>query len=353
MSLNEKENLEDKTVLTTNSINPSKSLGARSKRPAQNLYIPKHLRNIEKKSLNDNVCIQNAVNVSNNGGFSNSPINDPSIIGYITDSSKSLSYSAEVKSSNSNQADTNDENVILYKLQTMKIAPEFEESKTDIIPEKRNDEKQFQQNGTKQKKSECDWFEMYDDLGQSLEMKSSKPTAKVETTESTKLIDYSKWEPQVESLDEEEYGHILEIYEFPVEFKNENIFSAIKTIKGNIEFDLKWVDDTHCLGVFSSSSVASTILKENLNPMLKTRPLSKATNDSKRRAQRLVSYLRPYKPRPQTTSFVASRLIGASLGLNSLIPKEKLKLERKKIDSARDTKRKDREIKDAVWNGKD
>jgi hypothetical protein len=94
------------------------------------------------------------------------------------------------------------------------------------------------------------------------------------------------------------------------------------------------------------------ILKQNTNPFMKTRPLSKATAESKRRAQRLVSSLRPYKPRPQTTSFVASRLIGASLGLNSLIPKEKLKLERKKIDNARDTKKRDREIREAVWEGK-
>lgn len=121
---------------------------------------------------------------------------------------------------------------------------------------------------------------------------------------------------------------------------------------GNTDFDIKWVDDTHCLGVFASTSVASTVLSKNANPFLKTRPLSKATAESKRRAQRIVSFLKPYKPRPQTTSFVASRLIGASLGLNGLIPKDKLKEERKKIDNARDSKRKDREIKDAVWNGK-
>lgn len=131
MSLNEKENLEDKTVLTSNSVNPAKSLGSRSKRPTQNLYIPKHMRNIEKKSLNDNVGIQNAVNVSNNGGFNNSPINDPSIIGYITDSSKSLSCT-EVANSN---ADTSDESVILYKLQNMKIAPE-NDSKVEETNEK-------------------------------------------------------------------------------------------------------------------------------------------------------------------------------------------------------------------------
>ena len=80
--------------------------------------------------------------------------------------------------------------------------------------------------------------------------------------------------------------------------------------------------------------------------------MSKATSESKSRAQRVINYMKPYKPRPQTTSFVASRLIGASLGLNGMIPKEKLKAEKKKLDSARDTKRKDRETKDAVWNGK-
>jgi len=52
-------------------------------------------------------------------------------------------------------------------------------------------------------------------------------------------------------------------------------------------------------------------------------------------AQRKIESLRPYKPRPQTSSFVASKLIGASLGLNNLLSKEKAEQEKKKIADAK------------------
>lgn len=366
---NEKENLAD------NNKNLSKSsFNSKSKRPTQTLYIPKHLRNEEKKSLNNNICIQNTTingaTTSNNTSAiekSNSPIIDPSIIGYITDSKlNNLTESCN--------GQVNDENSILNKLANLEISTKpFTESNDNINHSNGTDIKishsQIEQpnkvseiqvntnnnnNKTnKPKKIEDDWFDMYDDLGQCLDNKLVKKTNQLEEKkEEQKVIDYTNFEPQTEALDEEEFGHILEIYDFPVEFKNENIISCIKECIGHVDFDLKWVDDTHCLGVFSSASMVSNVIKQNTNPLVKTRPLSKATADSKRRAQRLVNYLKPYKPRPQTTSFVASRLIGASLGLNSLISKDKQKQEKKKLDSARATKRNDREIKDAVWNGK-
>ena len=48
------------------------------------------------------------------------------------------------------------------------------------------------------------------------------------------MIDYLKFEPHQDSLDEEDYGHILEIYEFPADFKNEHIYSDIKEIIGKL-----------------------------------------------------------------------------------------------------------------------
>lgn len=347
MSTCEKENLDRKNL-------------AKSKRPAQTLYVPKHKRTEEKKSLNTNACIQNSIpipavaavteHLDTNGsdGFVHSPIDDPSIIGYITDSSPKNKLQQEP---------TEEEPSILNKLASLSISTNTQQVETtsnSLNPNAGNLEPIPTTNSPKTSKAikdSDDWFDLYDDLGQSLESKDGKPKSKQEQA-TAKVIDYSKLEVQAPDMDEEEYGHILELYDFPVEFKNENIFGALKEVIGHTDFDIKWVDDTHCLGVFASSSVASTVLSKNANPFLKTRPLSKATAESRRRAQRIFSYLKPYKPRPQTTSFVASRLIGASLGLNGLIPKDKLKEERKKIADARDSKRKDREIKDAVWNGK-
>lgn len=360
--MNEKENLEERNF---SQVGSSKNIASKSKRPTQNLYIPRHMRNEEKKSLNNNECIQNTVIATKNNNSINehknfSPINDSSIIGYITDSSKSR-HSIETDSPIKN-TEPHEENLILNKLASLNISNskplEMVTQQTNIenkpnsksleLKEKFNKLEPSNDKNKDKDKLETDWFDIYDDSGDSL-----KPTKSVKKNEDgQKTIDYLKFEPQSENLDEEEYGHILEIYDFPAVLKTENIFSSLKEYTGHTDFDIKWIDDTHCLGVFASPSAALTVLQQNTNPLIKTRPLSKAIPESKSRAQRLVNYLKPYKPRPQTTSFVASRLIGASLGLNSLIPKEKLKLEKKKLDSARDTKRKDREIKDAIWNGK-
>lgn len=362
---NEKENLNDNKNFSQ--INSNKSMNSKSKRPAQTLYVPKHMRNKEEKK---SACIQNTTTVNATtdstesiGLFSNSPINDPSIIGYITDSSLMKQIAPISNNEPAFKSAETDENLILNKLATLNISVNKNTpastsnnvNKNEIELEKAEDIKQTKPEVTNKslvKSNDSDWFDMYDDLGQSLDstqkVKSSKKVNEIDE----KVIDYSKFEPHSESLDNDEFAHILEISDFPVEFKNENIFSSIKEIIGHTNFDLKWVDDTHCLGVFANASIASTVLELNNNPFIKAQPMSKATSESKSRAQRVINYMKPYKPRPQTTSFVASRLIGASLGLNGMIPKEKLKAEKKKLDSARDTKRKDRETKDAVWNGK-
>ncbi len=106
----EKENLEDKANFQQ--TDSSRNLNQKSKRPAQTLYIPKHMRNEDKKST----LLTNA-NSSNGGCTSstnrcNSPImNDPSIIGYITDGSK-----------NQPTESISSEEDILNKLMTLNIS---------------------------------------------------------------------------------------------------------------------------------------------------------------------------------------------------------------------------------------
>lgn len=55
-------------------------------------------------------------------------------------------------------------------------------------------------------------------------------------------------------ISNDEYGHVLEIYNFPSEFKSSDLVAVFTPFKSN-GFELKWVDDTHCLGVFSSPLV--------------------------------------------------------------------------------------------------
>ena len=127
---------------------------------------------------------------------------------------------------------------------------------------------------------------------------------------------------------------MIEIYDFPAEFKNEHIVNAFKDLLGHSNFDLKWVDDTHCLGVFENAQVAMDALKIQ-HMMLKARSISQATQASKKKARGCVQYMKPYKARPQTTSFVASKLIASSLGIKSSMSKEKAKEERLKIETAK------------------
>ncbi|CAF0722765.1 unnamed protein product [Brachionus calyciflorus] len=225
--------------------------------------------------------------------------------------------------------------------------------------------------------NESEWDSLYDDSGKCLnaqfeklnlkkeEEYESKDTKKKvvpkekknenneEIKSEEKKIDYLKIEAKTEdeeNWDSSVYAHILEIYDFPISFKNENIMNSLKDEKGNQNLSLKWVDDTHCLGIFSNAAEAEKALKLE-NPMLKLRPISQASLESKRMAKRKIEYLKPYKPRPQTSSFVASRLIGQSLGLSSMLSKDKLKSERDKIKQAKEKIVKEKDLKDSVWNG--
>jgi hypothetical protein len=53
---------------------------------------------------------------------------------------------------------------------------------------------------------------------------------------------------------DDDLSHVLEIYDFPAEFKTHDLFAVFSPyMKGG--FEIKWVDDTHALGVFSSALV--------------------------------------------------------------------------------------------------
>ena len=84
-------------------------------------------------------------------------------------------------------------------------------------------------------------------------------------------------------------------------------------------WDIKWVDDTHALGVFSSAEVAAEALALR-HPLIKSRPLNMATAQSKCKARAVCDYLLPYKPRPATSTAPARRLIQWALGSDKKVP---------------------------------
>ncbi|XP_071435344.1 R3H and coiled-coil domain-containing protein 1 [Pithys albifrons albifrons] len=77
-------------------------------------------------------------------------------------------------------------------------------------------------------------------------------------------------------------GHVTEIYDFPSSLKTEDLLEMFSDFHES-GFKIQWVDDTHALGIFSSSSTASQALGRRY-PCLKLRPLVHASRQSKLRA---------------------------------------------------------------------
>ncbi|CAG2182037.1 unnamed protein product, partial [Oppiella nova] len=116
------------------------------------------------------------------------------------------------------------------------------------------------------------------------------------------------------------------------------------------DIDIKWVDDTHALVVFSNSNAATEALKY-IYPNVKLRPLSQAIKESKLKARKCSEFLQPFKQRPQTSASLARRLVTQSLGLRDRITPEQRAAERKKLIEAKERKRMAAKQGNDVWEG--
>lgn len=100
---------------------------------------------------------------------------------------------------------------------------------------------------------EDDWEAMFDDNGECLDSKIineiSEAVGKVSLSKSKS--NYKETHKTI-NLEEEEFPHVLEVSNFPVEFKTQDLMMIFSGYK-EAGFDIKWVDDTHALVVFSSS----------------------------------------------------------------------------------------------------
>ncbi|KAL2099903.1 hypothetical protein ACEWY4_004297 [Coilia grayii] len=114
-------------------------------------------------------------------------------------------------------------------------------------------------------------------------------------------------------IDPEEFSHVIEIYAFPSMFKTDDLLDAFSDYSGG-GMKIKWVDNTHALGVFSCEAAATQALSMR-HPLLKTRPLSQASKQSKGKAIRRAEFIQPVKERPRTDTAVARRMVTRALGL--------------------------------------
>ncbi|XP_078095736.1 uncharacterized protein LOC144510173 [Mustelus asterias] len=125
--------------------------------------------------------------------------------------------------------------------------------------------------------------------------------------------DYSSYLAGEDPAAHLEFGHIIEIYDFPAQLKTEDIHEAFASFH-DTGFRIKWVDSTHALGIFSCVDSASQALSVS-HSQLKTRPLSEATKQSKLKVARSSEFLQPVKERAQTNTVIAKRLVFRALGL--------------------------------------
>lgn len=109
-----------------------------------------------------------------------------------------------------------------------------------------------------------DWDSMFDENGDCLDPKLvDEITASVGKVTITKpKSDYKAYQDPV-NLENEEFPHVLEVSNFPIEFKTQDLMQIFSEYKDS-GFDIKWVDDTHALVVFSSSKIGNFFFLSSL-----------------------------------------------------------------------------------------
>ncbi|XP_051820833.1 coiled-coil domain-containing protein R3HCC1L-like [Antechinus flavipes] len=164
-------------------------------------------------------------------------------------------------------------------------------------------------------------------------------------------FDYYNCEVPELDISDCELPHVIEIYDFPQEFRTEDLLRVFCSYQKK-GFAIKWVDDTHALGVFSSPITARDALSSK-HMMVKIRPLSQATRAAKAKARACAEFLQPAKPRPETSAALARRLVINALGVRSQRTKAERDAELKKLQEARERKRLEAKQREDIWEGRD
>jgi hypothetical protein len=115
--------------------------------------------------------------------------------------------------------------------------------------------------------------------------------------------------------------HVLELYGFPSTIKTDDLEDVLEDYR-DFGFRIKWVDDNHALAIFRSAQFAKDALKNVTHDVVKLRPFSKATQQSRDVFFKIPSYMSSAQTspsvRPATTTAVARRLIGNALQIPEL-----------------------------------
>ncbi|XP_008048539.1 coiled-coil domain-containing protein R3HCC1L isoform X2 [Carlito syrichta] len=202
--------------------------------------------------------------------------------------------------------------------------------------------------------TEESWESMFNDDGDCLDprlLQELSGTMKSRESIQEPRFDYYNHEVPDIDLSDCEFPHVIEIYDFPQEFRTEDLLRVFCSYQKK-GFDIKWVDDTHALGVFSSPITARDALGIK-HTMVKIRPLSQATRAAKAKARAYAEFLQPAKERPETSAALARRLVIGALGVRSKQSKTEREAELKKLQEARERKRLEAKQREDIWEGRD
>ncbi|XP_058399685.1 coiled-coil domain-containing protein R3HCC1L isoform X1 [Diceros bicornis minor] len=202
--------------------------------------------------------------------------------------------------------------------------------------------------------AEESWESMFNDDGDCLDPRLLQElSGNMKNRESIQESRFDYYNHEVPDIDlsDCEFPHVIEIYDFPQEFRTEDLLRVFCSYQKK-GFDIKWVDDTHALGVFSSPITARDALGSK-HAMVKIRPLSQATRAAKAKARAYAEFLQPAKERPETSAALARRLVISALGVRSKQSKTEREAELKKLQEARERKRLEAKQREDIWEGRD
>lgn len=238
------------------------------------------------------------------------------------------------------------------RLQGTEIQSKCQSDGTDVKADVRLEDTTQEENG-----EEESWDTMFNDEGDCLDPHLledlSTQEGKVRESIQDSRFDYYNMNRDYENdidLTDDELSHIVEIYDFPTEFKTEDLLKLFHTNQQR-GLDIQWIDDTHALGLFSSPLAAREALRSK-HPLMKVRPLSKSSSATKAKARSCSDYLLPAKERPQTSAALARKLVIGALGVKSNLTKEQREAEKKKLQEAREQKRLAAKQREDAWEGK-
>lgn len=194
---------------------------------------------------------------------------------------------------------------------------EEEEEKTDEQKGKVEEEEKVDEEEEKMDEEEEDDDTHHDDFSELLQEITANLTEKEIEVEKIHL-DTSSFAEELPG--ERDLAHVVEIYDFKPTLKTEDLLALFSEFQEK-GFKIQWVDDTHAIGIFPCQASAAEALAKDFS-VLKIRPLTQGTKQSKLKALQRPKLLQLAKERPQTDSVVARRLVARALGLQHNRKKE-------------------------------